>query len=370
MNRYLKTVLFLVLMLLVGCGAVTPSTMPLAATAIPPTATTRTAAAPSQEIAAPLRQTFDSTRTATLSGTIVIDGSSTVFPISDVVAREFATVAPAVQIQLGVSGTGGGFKKFCAGETDLSAASRPIKQSEKDACRAQNIRFVEIPVAFDGLSVVVHQANTWVTCVTVAELKHLWEPAATNTITTWQQLRPEWPASPVQLYGAGADSGTFDYFTSAIVGSEGASRTDYIGSEDDYLLAQDIASDPNALGYFGYAYYREYRDRLKLVAIDGGDGCILPSESTIADGTYQPLSRPIFIYVRADALDRPAVASFVEFYLTDLARVVQSVQYVPLPPRAYQLAAERVRERKLGSVFSGGSQVNVSIEELLKLEGK
>ena len=364
-----RVFLLLALLLLGGCGGIAvPGELP-SATVVPPTARAQIAAATPQA-AVPLRPTFDPGPTATLTGTIVIDGSSTVFPITELVAREFAAVAPMVRVQLGVSGTGGGFKKFCAGEIDLAAASRPIKQSEIAACQALGIRYVEVPVAFDGLSVVVHPDNTWVTCLSVAELKRLWEPSATGRITLWQQLRPEWPASRIQLYGAGADSGTFDYFTAAIVGSEGESRSDYIGSEDDYLLAQDIAADPEALGYFGYAYYHEYQDRLRLVAIDAGDGCVAPSEATIAAGTYRPLSRPVFVYIRLDALERPAVAAFVAFYLHDLARVVQRTHYVPLPPRAYELAARRVRERKPGSVFGGGSQINVSIEELLLLEGK
>jgi len=367
MGRSAKHLIFLVILLGLGGCRAADRPVPTPAPAVVQATATAQPAAPAGAATIPPRPTPDSSRTAALTGTVVIDGSSTVFPITEIVVREFTVAAPSVQIQLGVSGTGGGFKKFCAGETDLSAASRPIKQSEQADCLAQGIRFVEVPVAFDGLSVVVHQSNTWVACLTVAELKQLWEP--TSPITTWQQLRPEWPASPIQLYGAGADSGTFDYFTSAIVGSEGESRTDYIGSEDDYLLAQDIAADPRALGYFGYAYYREYQDRLKLVAVDGGNGCVAPSETAIAAGTYQPLARPIFLYVRVDALDRPEVAAFMDFYLADLARVVDSVHYVPLPPRAYVLASERVRARTLGSVFSGGSHVNVSLEQLLSLEG-
>ncbi|WP_110514135.1 PstS family phosphate ABC transporter substrate-binding protein [Herpetosiphon llansteffanensis] len=349
------------LLTLAGCGANTaqPTATSLPATATPPP-TTFAQTTPSPVL----------TANPALRGSIVIDGSSTVFPITEAIARDFALIAPNVQVQLGVSGTGGGFKKFCAGETAISDASRPIKQSEAAECAANQIDFVEIPVAFDGLSLVTNPNNTWLECITLAELNTLWQPAATKSITSWQMVRSTWPTTTVQLYGAGQDSGTFDYFTSAIVGTEGSSRSDVISSEDDYLIAQDIAGNPNGLGYFGYAYYREYQDRLKLVAIDAGNGCVLPSEQTIADGSYQPLSRPIFIYVRADALDRAEVAAFVDFYLSDLPRVVAAVKYVPLPSRAYQFAQERVQQRKLGSMFEGGSQIGVSIERLLELEGE
>jgi len=353
-------------LILVACGAA-PATQPPAA----PTPTRGFPAPTTAPTPAGARPALEPTRAAGLGGTVVIDGSSTVFPITEAVAAEFRAAAPGVAVQLGVSGTGGGLKKFCAGEIDVAEASRPIKLEEEAACAANGIGFIEVPLAFDGISVVVHRDNTWADCLTRAELKRLWEPAAAGAITTWRQLRPEWPDTPIQLYGAGADSGTFDYFTSAIVGSEGASRNDYIGSEDDYLLAQDIAGTPGALGFFGYAYYREYQDRLKLVAIDAGDGnCVTPDEQSIAAGDYQPLSRPMFMYVRPDALDRPEVAAFIEFYLADLARVVRQVRSVPLPARAYELAAERLSQRRLGSIFGGGSQIGVSIERLLELESK
>lgn len=356
--------IWLSLILIAGCGS------PAATQGIPTPAATQAAPAATPASAARPRPTLEPTRAAALAGTIVIDGSSTVFPITEAVAAEFRAAAPGVEVQLGVSGTGGGFKKFCAGEIDIAEASRPIKRDEEAACAANGIGFIEIPVAFDGISVVVHRDNTWADCLTVAELKRLWEPAATGVITTWRQLRPEWPATPIQLYGAGADSGTFDYFTSAIVGSEGASRSDYTGSEDDYLLAQDIAGNPGALGFFGYAYYREYQDRLKLVAVDAGAGCVTPAEETIASGGYQPLARPMFAYVRPEALDRPEMAAFVEFYLADLARIVEQVRSVPLPARAYELAALRISQRRLGSIFGGGSQIGISIERLLELESK
>ncbi len=303
-----------------------------------------------------------------LSGSIVVDGSSTVFPISEAVAEEFGAENPNVRVSVGVSGTGGGFKKFCAGEIDITDASRPIKESEVEACAQNGIEFIELPVAFDGLTVVVHPENDWATCLTVDDLRTMWEPAAQGTVTRWNQVRPEWPDAPLSLYGPGTDSGTFDYFTSAVVGEEGASRGDYTASEDDNVLVQGVANDPYALGYFGFAYYVENQDKIKAVAIDGGNGCVLPSEETINNGTYQPLSRPIFIYVRKDALDRPEVEAFVTFYLDNAAALAAEVGYVGLPDRAYELAKERVAKRITGSVFSGGSQVGISIEELLKIE--
>lgn len=306
----------------------------------------------------------------TLNGEIVIDGSSTVFPITEAAATAFRSQVPGVQIRLGVSGTGGGFSKFCAGELAIADASRPIKQEEIAACAANQIAFVELPVAFDGISVVVHAENRWAGCMTVSELRRLWEPQSTQTITQWSQLRTNWPAQPIALYGAGSDSGTYDYFTSAIVGSEGISRSDYVGSEDDYVLAQNVANNRLGLGFFGYAYYREYQDRLRLVAIDAeqGAGCVQPNETTIADGSYQPLSRPIFIYVRHDALERREVQAFVRFYLENASLFVQQARYVPLTPTLYRLVLQRAEQGRVGSVFQGGSQVGMSLESLLVLE--
>ncbi len=303
-----------------------------------------------------------------LSGSVLIDGSSTVFPVSEAVAEEFGLQNPDVRVSVGVSGTGGGFKKFCAGETDISDASRPIKQSEIEMCTENGIEFIELPVAFDGLTVVVNPQNDWATCMTVEDLKTIWEPSAQGVITKWSQVRPEWPDEPLSLYGPGTDSGTFDYFTDAIVGEEGASRGDYTASEDDNVLVQGVANDQYALGYFGFAYYVENQDKLKAVAIDGGNGCVEPSVETINNGTYQPLSRPIFIYVSTKALERPEVEAFVNFYLDNAAELAEEVGYVGLPERAYELAKERVAKRITGSVFSGGSQVGVSIEELLEIE--
>jgi len=269
-----------------------------------------------------------------LSGTIVGDGSSTVYPISEAVAEEFGKVAPGVRVVVGISGTGGGFKKFCNGETDFSDASRPIKDSEREACASKAIEWVDFQVAFDGLSVMVNPKNDFVQCLTVDELKRIWEPG--STVDSWDDVRPEWPDESIALYGPDTDSGTFDYFTEVIVGEEDASRPDYTASADDNVLVQGIAGDEDALGYFGYAYYVENTDKLKLVAVDGGEGCVLPTRESVLDGTYKPLSRPLFVYVRQDALDQPEVAEFMRFYLTEGRPLVAEVGYVEAPESAYQ----------------------------------
>ena len=268
-----------------------------------------------------------------LSGTIEIDGSSTVYPITEAVAEEFRKIHPQMRINVGISGTGGGFKRFVGGETQISDASRPIKASAKEQAQKNGIEWIELPVAYDGLSVLVNPRNTWVTSMTTAELKKLWEPG--STMSRWNQIRPEWPDRPFNLYGPGTDSGTFDYFTEAIMGKEDASRPDYTASEDDNVLVQGIAGDPNALGYFGYAYYVENKGKLKLVAIDGGSGPVFPSEETILNGTYKPLARPIFIYVNKTALARPEVKEFVRFYMTEGPKLVSEVGYIPMPTQVY-----------------------------------
>ncbi len=271
---------------------------------------------------------------AGLTGAVRIDGSSTVFPVTEAVAEEFQIENRGVRVTVGISGTGGGFKKFCAGETDISDASRPIKESELEACRGNGIEPKSITVAYDGLAVMMNPANDFASCLTVDELKRIWEPG--STVTTWRDVRPDWPAEEIKLYGPGTDSGTFDYFTEAIVGEEDASRPDFTASEDDNVLVQGIAGDPYALGYFGYAYYAENTDKLKLVAVDGGDGCVAPSPETVQAGVYQPLSRPLFIYVKQTALERPAVAAFVRYYLTNARVLVPQVGYVPLDAERYQ----------------------------------
>jgi len=349
---------------LAACGTPAQDSAPVPTTAPAPTVAPMPTAAPMPTDALMPKLTSG------LSGTIVIDGSSTVFPITEIVAMQFGSVVPEVQITIGVSGTGGGFEKFCAGETAISNASRPIKAEEMAECEERGIDFIELPVAYDGISVVVNPENNWAQCMTTDELRLLWEPAAEGTVLRWNQIRADWPDEPVTLYGPGRDSGTYDYFTDALVGAEGLSRRDFTGSEDDYVLVQNVADNRSALGFFGYAYYVEHVETIRAVQIDAGRGCVAPSEATIVSGAYQPLSRPLFIYVRADAFDRPEVAEFVAFYLVNAARLVQEARYVPLPLAAYELAQARVAERKLGSVFSGGSQVGLSIEELLVLEGK
>jgi phosphate transport system substrate-binding protein len=302
---------------------------------------------------------------------IKIDGSSTVYPITEAVAEEFQKIKRgAVKVTVGISGTGGGFKKFSRGETDISDASRPITKQEMDACKEARIDYIELPVAYDGLAVMVNPKNSWVTSMTVAELKKIWEPAAERKILKWIQVNPAWPDTPLKLYGPGVDSGTFDYFTEAIVGKSRSSRGDFTASEDDNVLVQGIASDRGGLGFFGYAYYAENPDKLKLVAIDGGKGLTLPSEKTVMDGTYYPLSRPIFIYVNKKSSEKSEVKEFIEFYLKNAPKLVKQVKYIPLPDRAYKLAAERFAKSVTGTVFGGGAKIGMKIEDLLKLEEK
>jgi phosphate transport system substrate-binding protein len=304
---------------------------------------------------------------------IRIDGSSTVYPITEAVAEEFKKGNPNVNVTVGVSGTGGGFQKFCRGETDISNASRPIRPTEIEACKNAGIEYIELPVAYDGLAVVVNPRNSWTTSMTVEELKKLWAPEAQGKVTRWSHVRSSWPDREIHLFGAGVDSGTYDYFTEAIVGKEGASRGDFTASEDDNVLVQGIASDPNALGFFGLAYYVENQDRLKAVPIQppGGGAAVLPSVETARDGSYQPLSRPIFIYVSKQAADElEAVRQFVEFYLDpeNAELLVEEVGYVPLPTKAYELALRNFEERETGTAFAGRSQVGVAVQELLAAE--
>ena len=295
---------------------------------------------------------------AGLSGKVRLDGSSTVFPISEAVAEEYGAIEPRVRVTVGVSGTGGGFKKFLAGETDINDASRTIKSSEQDKAIAAGIGFIEVPIAFDGLSVMVNPANDWVDYLTVAELKAIWEPG--SEVETWADVRDGWPAERLRLYGPGTDSGTFDYFTKAINGEEQASRPDFTASEDDNVLVQGIAGDLYSLGYFGYAYYVENKDKMKVVPIDGGQGPIAPTVETINSGSYAPLSRPIFIYVRPASLDDPAVASFVDFYLENAGMLAEEVGYVALPDEVYLSAKKRVAARVSGTAYGK----NASVERL------
>ena len=315
-------------------------------------------------------------RSVEAAALITVDGSSTVYPITEAVAEEFQKKNRDVKVTVGISGTGGGFKKFCNGETDISDASRPIKPSEVELCKKNRIEYIELPVAYDGLAVMVNPKNTWVNSMTVKELKRLWEPEAQGRITRWSQIRPGWPDKEIHLFGAGVDSGTYDYFTEAIVGKEHSSRGDFTSSEDDNVLVQGIATDPLALGFFGVAYYEHNKDKLKLVAIDdenpdNGKGPVLPTYENVVKGTYQPLSRPIFIYVNRKAADRPEVKDFIKFYLTAGRPLVREVGYIALSDKVYELALRRFEKRKIGSIFGGkGSQVGVTLEKLLLAEEK
>ncbi len=301
---------------------------------------------------------------------IKVDGSSTVFPITEAVAEEFQKANKGTKVTVGVSGTGGGFKKFCRGETDISDASRPIKEKEMTACKEAGIQYIEIPVAYDALTVVINPKNNWAEKMTVAELKKMWEPEAQGKIMKWSDVNPKWPNAKIALFGAGADSGTFDYFTEAVNGKEKASRGDFTASEDDNVLVQGVSRDKNAIGFFGYAYYAENKDKLKAVMVDGGKGPILPSEKSVEDGTYQPLARPIFIYVSAKAAEKPEVKAFVEYYLKHGPKLVKEVKYVPLPQSAYKTGLEHFHKKKLGTVFAGKGAVGVKINELLAREAK
>lgn len=300
---------------------------------------------------------------------VKIDGSSTVYPITEAVAEDFQKdTKGAVKVTVGISGTGGGFKKFCRGETDIVNASRPILKKEMDDCKKIGIQYVEMPIAFDALTVVVNPRNNWSNTITVAELKKIWEPAAQGKITKWNQVNPAWPDETIKLYGAGADSGTFDYFTEAIVGKAKSSRGDFTASEDDNVLVQGVASDKNGLGFFGFAYYAENKKKLKAVAIDAGKGAIIPSAKTVEEGSYQPLSRPIFIYVNIKSAERPEVRQLIEFYMKNASALVQEVKFFPLPAQAYVSNLEHLDKKKVGTVFGGKPEVDLRIEEVLKRE--
>jgi phosphate transport system substrate-binding protein len=303
---------------------------------------------------------------------IKIDGSSTVFPIAEAVAEEFQiSKRGKTRVTVGIAGTGGGFKRFCRGETDISNASRPILKEEMDACRAAGIKYLELPVAYDALTVVVNPANTWAKELTVADLRKMWEPGAQGRIKTWNQIRSDWPKEPLTLFGPGTDSGTFDYFTEAVNGKAKASRTDFTASEDDNVLVTGVTTNKNALAYFGYAYYIGHKDTMRAVSIDNGKGKqVLPSVESVINGSYTPLSRPLFIYVRDTATARAEVREFIQFHLTEGSKLVQEVGYVPLPPQAYKIALEHFNSKKLGTVFGGVPEVGVTIENLLAREGR
>jgi phosphate transport system substrate-binding protein len=272
---------------------------------------------------------------------ISIDGSSTVYPVTEAIAEEYRAEAPDVDVTIGVSGTGGGFQKFGRGEVAITNASRPIKADEKAIAESNNISYVELEVAYDGLAVVVHPENDWVTCFTVEQLKKIWEPAAQGTITRWNQIDPSWPDEEIHLFGPGVASGTFDYFTEAIVGKSGSSRGDYTASEDDNVLVQGVSGDKYGLGFFGLAYYEENSDKLKMVPVDGGEGCVEPSTESVSNGTYAPLSRPLYIYVNSASLENSGVIDFVEFYLDEAPQLLQDVGYIPLTSEEYNKEKEK-----------------------------
>ncbi len=305
-------------------------------------------------------------RPAHAADIIAIDGSSTVYPITEAVAEEFGAVNRSARITVGVSGSGGGFKKFCRGETDISNASRPIKQKEIDLCKKNGVEFIELPIAYDGLAVVIHPSNKWAETITVAELKTLWEPKAQAKITKWNQVRSEWPNKKIKLFGPGVDSGTFDYFTEAIVGKAQASRGDFTSSEDDNVLVLGVAADKYALGFFGLAYYQENRDKLKVVGIDNGSATVKPSPKTVENGSYTPLSRPLFIYVRKDSVKRPEVDKFLEFYLKEGPALAREVGYISLPSDIMSVVTKKYRKRVAKSIYGGKPSVGKSLKSLLK----
>jgi phosphate transport system substrate-binding protein len=301
---------------------------------------------------------------AALAGRITLDGSSTLHPVAVATATSFNAAHPAVKVTVTTSGTAGGFKKLCAGAIDIAEASRPINAAESRECQNHGIEYIELPVAFDSVTLVTDAHNDFLSCLTVAELKRLWEPAADGKITRWNQIRPTFPAEPIALYGPGTDSGTFDYFTLAVVGVEHQSRMDYSKSEDDDVLVHGIAGNPHALGYFGYGYYQANKDKLKPIAVDGGHGCVLPSTETLADATYQPLTRPLFLYVSRAAAERPEIRAFAHYFLDpDRSQQVRETGGAPLPPASLLSIARRLDANTTGSVFHGrGSVLGVRVD--------
>ena len=304
---------------------------------------------------------------------VKVDGSSTVYPITEAVAEDFQkSKKNSVRVTVGISGTGGGFKKFCRGETDVSNASRPITKKEMEDCKAAGIEYLEMPVAYDALTVVINPKNTWAKTMTVAELKAVWEPAAQGKITNWKQVNPAFPDRPLKLYGPGADSGSFEYFTEAINGKSKSTRGDFTASEDDNVLVQGVSRDVGGLGYFGYAYYNENKDKLSAVAVVAASGkpAVAPSEETVINGSYQPLARPIFIYVNAKSAAKPEVKEFVEYYMKNGEKLTKEVKYISLPAKAYTYNLEHFAKMAKGTKFGGENKVGLTIEALMKLEAK
>lgn len=310
------------------------------------------------------------------ASTIAIDGSSTVYPVTEAVAEEFQKETKGkVKVTVGISGTGGGFKKFVRGETDIQDASRPILTAEMEQAKANGIQYIELPIVFDALTVAVNPKNKFIDHMTVSELKTLWEPDAQGKVTHWDQVRKGWPHEKIELFGAGSDSGTFDYFTEAIVGKAKSSRGDYTGSEDDNVLIQGIEGNVNALGYIPFAYYAPNSKRLKAVPISWEKNKvkepILPSKENVLKGIYNPLARPLFIYVNAkSAKDKPEVKKFVEFFIENASDIAVQVKYLPLSEQSYEKVLERFTQRKLGTAFGGVPEVGLKVEEILDREPK
>ena len=303
---------------------------------------------------------------ATLKGEIRVDGSSTVYPITEAVAEDFSKAAKGVRTTVGVSGTGGGFKRFCKGETDISDASRPITKSEAETCKGANIEFVELPVAYDGLCIAISKQNTWATKLTLDQIRKIY--SASGTAKTWKDLDSAWPDRAIKVYSPGTDSGTFDYFKEVTVGKDGKVRSDMSVSEDDNVLVNGVAGDRDAIGYFGFAYYVENKDKLVAVAVDNGKGAVLPSDATILDGSYEPFSRPVFIYVNRKSADRPEVGAFVDFYLQQAAALSKEVGYTPLPESIYGTARTNWKARRTGTQFldAKGDKVSGSLANVYK----
>jgi len=303
---------------------------------------------------------------ASLKGEIRVDGSSTVYPITEAVAEDFSKAAKGVRTTVGVSGTGGGFKRFCKGETDISDASRPITKSEAETCKGANIEFVELPVAYDGLCIAISKQNTWATKLTLDQIRKIY--SASGTAKTWKDLDSAWPDRAIKVYSPGTDSGTFDYFKEVTVGKDSKVRSDMSVSEDDNVLVNGVAGDRDAIGYFGFAYYVENKDKLVAVAVDNGKGAVLPSDATILDGSYEPFSRPVFIYVNRKSADRPEVGAFVDFYLQQAAALSKEVGYTPLPESIYGTARTNWKARRTGTQFldAKGDKVSGSLANVYK----
>jgi len=298
---------------------------------------------------------------------VKIDGSSTVYPITEAVAEEFQK-ATGTKVTVGISGTGGGFKKFTRRETDVQDASRPIKEEEVKAAKEGGVEYLELPIAYDALTVVVNAKNDWMDSIKISDLKKIWEPEAQGKITKWNQIRPEWPAKEIKLYGAGSDSGTFDYFTEAVNGKSKSSRGDYTASEDDNVLVQGVEGDRYAMGYMGYSYYAAHQKRLKALGIEWdakGKPAVKPYEEAVLFGTYNPLARPLFIYVNVKSLEKPEVKKFVEFYVKNVDRLAKEVKYIPLPEDAYGKVKARLDKMEKGTAFLHQSDLAVPIGEIL-----